>query len=144
MSDGVRNITQEYWRPVQPPQTETIRTLGAETLCNNCGSEYAVGARFCHVCGNEREPETNLNRRSRIIDLIDFGQICERLGLSPIALVFTFVGFFFVLAALVVGLAYTANTVLDWQAVQIWRIQWMLGALIAFAAAILLNKKKTT
>lgn len=143
MSDGVRNITQEYWRPVQPPQTETIRTLGAETLCNNCGSEYAVGARFCHVCGNEREPETNLNRRSRILDLIDFDQICERLGLSAIALVFTFVGFGCIIGAFMVGLVYTANTVLDWQAVQIWRIQWMLGAIVAFAAAILLNKKKT-
>lgn len=142
MSDGVRNITQEYWRPVQPPQTE-IRTLGAETLCNNCGSEYAVGARFCHVCGNEREPETNLNRRSRILDLIDFGQICERLGLGAVALVFTFMGFGCIIGAFMVGLVYTANTVLDWQAVQIWRIQWMLGAIVAFAAAILLNKKKT-
>ena len=142
MSDGVRNITQEYWRPVQPPQTE-IGSLGAEMLCNNCGSEYAVGARFCHVCGNEREPENTVSGRSRIVDLIDFSQICERLGLSAIALVFTFVGFGCIIGAIMVGLVYTANTVLDWQAVQVWRIQWMLGALVAFAAAILLNKKKT-
>jgi hypothetical protein len=142
MSDGVRNITQEYWRPVQPPQTE-IRSVAAETLCSNCGSEFALGARFCHVCGNEREPETTLNARSRIIDFINFDQICERLGLSVIALVFTFVGFGCVIGALTVGLIYTANTVLDWQAIQTWRIEWMLGALVAFAAAILLNKKKS-
>ncbi|MDT8070920.1 MAG: zinc ribbon domain-containing protein [Terriglobia bacterium] len=142
MSDGVRNITQEYWRPVQPPQTE-IRSVAAETLCSNCGSEYAIGARFCHVCGNEREPETNLSTRSRFLDLIDFDQICERLGLSAIALVFTFVGLGCVIGAIMVGLIYTADTVLDWQAVQIWRIQWMLGALVAFAAAILLNKKRS-
>ena len=143
MSDGVRNITQEYWRPVQPPQVE-VRSMGAETLCNNCGSEYAVGARFCHVCGNEREPEMNLSKRSRILDLIDFDQISERLGLSAVALVFTFIGMGCVLGAILVGLVYTANTVLDWQAVQIWRVQWMLGALVAFAAAILLNKKKSS
>ncbi len=141
MSDGVRNITREYWRPVQPPQTE-IRNLGTETLCNNCGSEYAAGARFCHVCGNEREPEASAVKHSRIISLIDFNQICEHLGLNGIALVFTFVGFGCVIGAIMVGLVYSANTVLDWQAVQIWRVQWMLGALVAFAAAILLNKKK--
>ncbi len=142
MSDGVRNITQEYWRPVQPPQTELTST-GAETLCNNCGSEYAVGARFCHVCGNEREPEMSLSRRSPLIDLIDFDRLCERLGLSAVALVLTFVGFGCVLGAILVGLIYTANTVLDWQAVQVWRIQWMLGALVAFVAAILLNRKRS-
>ena len=143
MSDGVRNITQEYWRPVQPPHTD-MRSVGAETLCNNCGAEYAVGARFCHVCGNEREPEMNLSKSSRILDLVDFDQISERLGLSAVALVFTFIGMGCVIGAILVGLVYTANTVLDWQAVQIWRVQWMLGALVAFAAAILLNKKKSS
>ena len=142
MSDGVRNITQEYWRPVQPPNTE-LRGIGTEMLCSNCGSEFAIGARFCHVCGNERAPETNASRTSQLIDLIDFEQLCERSGLNGIALILTFVGFGCVLGAILVGLVYTANTVLDWQAVQVWRIEWMLGALVAFVAAILLNKKKT-
>ena len=141
MSAGVRNITQEYWRPVQPPRTE-MRGMAAETLCTNCGSEYAVGARFCHVCGNEREPELKLSKQSRFVDAIDFERLCERTGLSAIALIFTFIGFACIIGAIFVGLVYTANTVLDWQAVQVWRIQWLLGALVAFAAAILLNKKK--
>ena len=142
MSDTARNLTEEYWRPVQPPRTE-MRGMAAETLCSNCGSEYAVGARFCHVCGNEREPEMKLSKQSRLADWVDFNQICERLGLNAVALVFTFIGFACVLGAIFVGLVYTANTVLDWQAVQVWRIQWMLGALVSFAVAILLNKKKT-
>jgi len=120
-----------------------MRGMAAETLCTNCGSEYAVGARFCHVCGNEREPDMKLSKQSRFSDWIDFEQICSRLGLSAVSLVFTFFGFACVLGAICVGLVYTANTVLDWQAVQVWRIQWMLAALVAFAAAILLNKKKT-
>ena len=142
MSEGARNLTEEYWRPVQPPRME-MSGMAAETLCINCGSEYAVGARFCHVCGNEREPELKLNRQSRLTDWIDFAQICDRLGLSAIALVFAILGFACVIGAIFVGIVYTANTVLDWQAVQVWRIQWMLGALVAFAIAILLNKKKT-
>ena len=37
------------------------------------------------------------------------------------------------------GLVYTAATVLDWQAVQIWRIEWLLAAIAAFLAGILLR-----
>ena len=84
-----------------------------------------------------------LSKPSRLSDWIDFEQLCERLGLTAVALVFTFLGFACILGAVFVGLVYTANTVLDWQAVQVWRIQWMLGALVSFAVAILLNKKKT-
>ncbi len=141
MSEAARNATQEYWRPAQPPRTE-MRGIEAETLCSNCGSEYAVGARFCHVCGNEREPEMRISKRPRIAEVINFDQVCERLGLSAASLVLMVIGFCCVLGALLVGIIYTANTVLDWQAVQAWRIQWMLGALVAFVAAILLNKKK--
>jgi hypothetical protein len=35
---------------------------------------------------------------------------------------------------------YTAATVLDWQAVQIWRIEWLLASAAAFLAGILLKK----
>jgi hypothetical protein len=35
---------------------------------------------------------------------------------------------------------FTAGTVLDWQAVQIWRVEWLLGAAAAFLAGILLKK----
>ena len=142
MSEGTRHITQEYWRPAQPPRAET-RGMQTETLCSNCGSEYALGARFCHVCGNEREPEMHIARHYRIAEILNFEAICERLGLNAVAMVLTVIGAVCVLGALLVGVIYTANTVLDWQAVQLWRIQWMLGAMVAFVAAILLNKKKT-
>lgn len=140
-SEGARNVTtQEYWRPAQPPRTE-MRGVTAESLCSNCGTEYALGARFCHVCGNEREPEVGLKGRSKFTQMLDFDQICEKLGMSPASLVLMVVGFACVLATILVGFIYTANTVLDWQAVQIWRIQWMLAALVSFVAAILLKKR---
>ncbi len=44
------------------------------------------------------------------------------------------------LLAIAVGFYFTAQTVLDWQAVQIWRIQWLLAAVAAFIAGILLKK----
>lgn len=142
MSEVARNATQEYWRPAQPPRAD-MRGMESETLCMNCGSEYAVGARFCHVCGNEREPEMRISKRSRFTEILNFDQVCERLGLSAASLVLMVIGFACALGALLVGVIYTANTVLDWQAVQMWRIQWMIGALVAFVAAILLNRKKT-
>jgi multisubunit Na+/H+ antiporter MnhB subunit len=44
------------------------------------------------------------------------------------------------LAAMLVGFVFSANTVLDWQAVQVWRIEWLLGAAAAFLAGILLKR----
>jgi hypothetical protein len=47
-----------------------------------------------------------------------------------------------VVAAIVTGFLYTANTVLDWQAVQVWRIEWLLAATVAFVAGILLKRNE--
>jgi hypothetical protein len=45
-----------------------------------------------------------------------------------------------VIAAIGVGFVFSAATVLDWQAVQVWRIQWLLAAVAAFVAGILLKR----
>ncbi|HWR36419.1 MAG TPA: zinc ribbon domain-containing protein [Clostridia bacterium] len=140
MPDVVRNDTQEYWRPAQPPRTN-LNASPTEVLCANCGTEYALGARFCHVCGAERETQMGMGGvRPAFSRMLDFDQIKERLGMSSASLVLMVVGFACALAAMLTGVIYTANTVLDWQAVQIWRIEWMLAALVAFGAAILLRK----
>lgn len=139
MSEIARNINQEYWRPAQPPRT-MMNALVSEAVCTNCGTEYAMGARFCHVCGADREPQMGLGKSAGFTRMLDFDQIREKLGLSSASLVLLVVGCGCVLAALLTGVIYTANTVLDWQAVQVWRIEWMLAALVAFVAAILLKK----
>lgn len=141
MSEIARNLTQEYWRPAQPPRTQ-MNALVSEAVCTNCGTEYAMGARFCHVCGADREPQMGLGKSSGLARMLDFDQIREKLGLSSASLVLFVVGCACILAALLTGVIYTANTVLDWQAVQVWRIEWMLAALVSFAAAILLKKVK--
>ena len=37
---------------------------------------------------------------------------------------------------------FSARTVLDWQAVQLWRIEWLLGAIAMFAAGVLLKRRR--
>jgi hypothetical protein len=36
---------------------------------------------------------------------------------------------------------YKEDTLVDWQAVQAWRIEWLLAAMAALLAGILLKKK---
>jgi hypothetical protein len=47
-----------------------------------------------------------------------------------------------VLAALTVGLFYSAESALEWQAIQTWRIEWMLAAAVALMAGILFKESR--
>jgi hypothetical protein len=42
--------------------------------------------------------------------------------------------------AVAVGVIFTARTALDWQAIQFWRIEWLLAAIAAFGAGCVLKK----
>jgi hypothetical protein len=64
------------------------------------------------------------------------------LGQSAASLAALLLGSMFMLAALLTGFFFAAATVLDWQAVQLWRIQWLLAAIASFAAGILLRKAR--
>jgi hypothetical protein len=64
----------------------------------------------------------------------------ERLGLSIPAVVAFLVGIFCLAGALAVSVFFSARTVLDWQAIQVWRIEWLLAAVAAFGAGCLLKK----
>jgi hypothetical protein len=35
---------------------------------------------------------------------------------------------------------FSPRTALDWQAIQLWRIEWLLGSVAAFGAGCLLKK----
>ena len=56
------------------------------------------------------------------------------------ALVAFTAGVICLLGALGVGLIFSVQTTLDWQAVQVWRIEWLLGATASFLAGLLLKK----
>jgi hypothetical protein len=143
MSEAAHNVQQEYWRPPASPvhPAENPASLRGQLTCEQCGTEFVVGSRFCHVCGSEREPLVGAG--SRWAQLLDFTRIRDRLGLSTASLVAFIAGIGCVAAALVTGFMFTASTLLDWQAVQVWRIEWLLAATAAFLVGILLNKSGT-
>ena len=138
MSGAVHRVDQDYWQPPRGVQTDAVSEAQA-LACPECGTEFVVGSRFCHVCGAEREALTESGSRS-FTDLLEFTRIREAIGLSAGSLVCLIAGVICVIAAITTGFIYTANTVLDWQAVQVWRIEWLLAATVSFVAGILLKK----
>ena len=135
MADVASNFEQrqEYWKPVMEQ-----RQAVAGDVCNSCGTDYPLGARFCYVCGAERAATQSTGQS--FTRFADFAIIKSALGLPTLSLVAFIVGIACVVAACVVGFVFTASTLLDWQAVQVWRIEWLLGALAAFTVGILLKR----
>ena len=147
MSDVARNVAeqavvppqrQEFWKPI-----EVRRDPQAVEACATCGTDFPIGARFCYICGSERDvPEAapRPNFGSRLVRALDLAQLKAAMGLPVGSLVAFFIGMICVIAAATVGFIYTATTMLDWQAVQTWRMEWLLASIAAFAAGTLLKK----
>lgn len=70
---------------------------------------------------------------------LSFHEIKMRIGLSTASLIAFLIGIGCVAGALLVGLL-TAKTLVDWQAIQFYRAEWLLAATASFAAGILLKK----
>jgi hypothetical protein len=141
MTEVAHNVEQEFWRPPvvsQPSAAVSVASSAMVEACDRCETEFMVGARFCHACGATRPTHSSHTRPWT--HHLDFQNIKERLGLSTPSLIAFVIGVGCILAAIAVGLLFTAQTVLDWQAVQVWRIQWLLASAAAFIAGILLNK----
>jgi len=127
----------EFWRPPLGTRQEAVTGVQTES-CARCGAEYVAGSRFCHVCGAERAPQAAA-RRLQWARFLNILRLQERLGLPLASVIALSVGILCTLAAIGTGLVYTAATVIDWQAVQTWRIEWLLAAIAAFLAGILLR-----
>lgn len=138
--------------------------------CPRCGTEYLLGSRFCHTCGSHRPETVSAEARAdaavmarlweqgvarihsalrgfswREISLpawvryLHFHEIQRRVGLSTASFIAFVIGIGCVAGALTVGLM-TAKTFVDWQAIQFYRAEWLLAAVVAFVAGILLKK----
>ena len=144
MSEVIENAPQEFWRPpVAQPETAVATMV---EVCDRCETEFMIGARFCHDCGAERQPKINASTEqpwTRILEflhILEFHNVKEWLGLPMASLISFFAGLGCLLAAVAVGLIYSVQNLADFQAIQSWRIQWLLAALVAFVAGILLKQ----
>ncbi len=138
MQDTVREMEtrQEFWRPAQE---QLHAAPAAIPMCAKCGADYVIGSRFCHVCGAGRDERVRGRSVAFTERLAMMTHLPEALNLSVASTVLFALGTFCAIAAIAVGFIYSAQTLVDWQAVQVWRIEWMLGSLISFAAASLLK-----
>ena len=150
MPEVFHQSPQEFWRPpaIQP---QTVPGTPAAS-CQGCGSEFLTGSRFCHVCGASRLPKISPAEHGwkrvaeawQFLDALEFHNVKEWFGLSTVSLAAFLSGVGCVLAAIAVGFLYPVDTLSDFQAIQMWRIEWLVAAVAAFVAGILLKKSGET
>lgn len=147
MSEAIHETEQEFWvPPVAAPQPAAPALAEA---CAHCSSEFMVGARFCHVCGARRQEVARHSAQPlsahyadylKLLRALEFQRVKDWLGLPMASLVSFLIGIGCVLAAITVGLIYSVENLADFQAIQLWRIEWLLGAVAAFLTGILLKR----
>ena len=141
MAASAGSASQEYWRPSNPDVARLIPQVRG--ICWRCGMDYSPGARYCSFCGGAREalsaeptpirPQAEIVRKRAKL---------WRVGLSVPSFVCLAAALVFALAAVLTGVVYRQETLVDWQAVQTWRVEWLLGAIAALLAGILLKKRQ--
>ncbi len=143
MADAADQARHEFWRaPV--PASEAVanheRSDGRSATCQ-CGTEFLVSSLYCHACGaRRRDLNGSVARTLKIPGRAEIAWLGERLGLATPALIAFLAGVLCVLGALAVSVVFSVRTALDWQAIQLWRIEWLVAAVAAFAAGSLLKK----
>jgi len=181
MAEVVPNTQQEFWRPpsgLGPLAEAALPSAAGEEMaeaCAGCGSEFMIGARFCHTCGLNRPARVATLTRARTdaefmaglwaknvawvrtgvgsaagawrripfpdwLHYLHFHEIKRWVGLPTAALIAFIVGLGCVAGALGVSLFYKASNLAEFQAIQLWRIEWLLAATASFVAGILLKK----
>jgi hypothetical protein len=137
MAEAADQAQHEFWRP--PSSAAPSIALPERSSACRCGTEFIVSSLYCHSCGASR-PDLNASRTLEIPGLAEIASLGERLGLTMPAAVAFLLGVFCVVGALAVSVFFSARTVLDWQAIQMWRIEWLIAAVAAFGAGCLLKK----
>lgn len=184
MAEVVQDTQQDFWRSptvLEPPVEAAVAAAAPEMAdaCADCGTEFMIGARFCHTCGRRRPvmPATSsdatltIDLSARSITLVwtrltsglrswtaliasswhevslpdwlhylHFHEIKRWIGLPTAALIAFMIGLGCVAGALGVSLFYRASNLVEFQAIQMWRIEWLLAATASFVAGILLKK----
>jgi hypothetical protein len=137
MSEVVNQVQNEFWRPPMAPAGAVVSVERSSTC--RCGTEFIVSSLYCHSCGAGR-PDLNSARALEIPGVVELVWFGERLGLTTGATIAFLLGAFCLLGAVGVSVFFSARTVLDWQAIQLWRIEWLLAAVASFVAGCLFKK----
>jgi len=185
MAEVAQDTQQEFWRSptVLGPLTETAlpaasfpsEMMEMAEACSECGTEFMIGARFCHTCGRRRPVFASDAEDAAVvaglwtrsitwsldharsgsaalasfwrkisfpdwIQYLHFHEIQRWIGLPTASLIAFIIGLGCVLGAIGVSLFYRASNLAEFQAIQMWRIEWLLAATASFAAGILLKK----
>ena len=143
MSEVVHNPPQEFWHPpIASPEGPSGSLARA---CGRCGTEFMVGAKFCHVCGDSRRVKPSRSADHswgqvlEFLKVLEFHRVKEWFALSTASLISFLIGVGCLLAAIIVSIIYSVQNLADFEAIQLWRIEWLLAALAAFVAGILLK-----
>jgi hypothetical protein len=134
---------QEFWKPAAPRLEVAAAGEAPTTPCGECGGSLVRGSRICPTCGaNSQAAEAGLHsdapQAPNWPELAALQRWFARMNWSLAALVS---GCACILAAVVTGFVFNATTLVDWQAVQLWRIEWLLAAIAFLLAGILVKKK---
>ncbi|MGA2360088.1 MAG: hypothetical protein ABSF66_13880 [Terriglobales bacterium] len=144
MAEAVDQTEHEFWRAPLLASNKAVasrRRSDERSATCRCGTEFIVSSLYCHSCGAGR-PDLGVGvaRTLEIPGLAELASLGERLGLTMPATIAFLVGVLCVVGALAVSVFFSVRTVLDWQAIQLWRIEWLLAAVAAFVAGCLLKK----
>jgi|ERR1041385_1352018 ribosomal protein L37E len=143
MAHVVREGHQEFWRP---PLAQSAPDPTLAEACRRCGTEFMVGAAFCHICGFGRHKANGATSRDwkqhfGFLRALEFASVKNWFGLPLASLCAFLLGIAFVIAALTMGLV-SVHDFTDFEAIQLWRIQWLMAACVSFLAGILLKNRK--
>jgi hypothetical protein len=141
MSEAAHPAQHDFWRPPVHAVSETAHSQELASACERCETEFIVGSRFCHHCGASRS-ESNAATHALPLGFEQVTTVAARLDLSVGAFIAFALGVLFLVFALGVSFVFSARTALDWQAIQLWRIQWLLASVAAFVAGCLLKRSR--
>jgi hypothetical protein len=148
MSDVLPNTSQEFWHPPSLAQSDSaitaFRVSELARSCGICGTEFMAGSGFCYVCGatrgaQPRAPLASSKTRFGFFRILGFQSIKQGLGLSVPSLIGFIAGVACLTAAAGLGHVFPVQTANDYQALQLLRIEWLLGSVAAFVAGLLLR-----
>lgn len=118
------------------PYLAASQRASAGTSCKKCGTDLKLGAEFCHVCGRWVFG-SNLSRLTKGARVA-----LAQTGIELPVLICMATAAVFAVISLFVGIRIQPKTIGEWQVIQYWRIEWLLGAIVMLLFGVLLKKSR--